>query len=489
MTDTRPILVTGSTGYVGGRLVPRLLESGFRVRVVVRSRAKLEGRPWCRHPNLEIVEGDVLDRDSLRRATEGCGVVYYLVHSMNVTVKDFAAADRLAAQNMADAAADAGCERIIYLSGLGNVQHRLSKHLKSRTEVGEILGQGRTPVTTLRAAMIIGSGSASFEILRYLVDRLPIVIAPRWVDTQCQPIAIRNVLEYLMGCLKQPDTIGKVFDIGGPDIVTYRELMHVYAQVAGLHRRYIIGLPVLTSQLSAYWIHLVTPVPASIARPLAEGLLNTVVCQDHRIQELIPQQLLTCREAIQLALERTHEQDIESHWTDAGSIPPSLKHLGDPKWAGGTVYRDCRRITIDAPIQVVWEVLSGVGGSTGWFYGNWLWKLRGAVDRVIGGVGLQRGRRDATRLQVGDALDFWRVYQVDAPHRLTLLAEMKLPGTAMLKFSLKDVGPHTTELEQRALFLPLGIWGMLYWASVYPFHHIIFDGMLRGIASAATKRL
>lgn len=464
--------MTGATGYVGGRLVPRLLAAGYRVRVVVRSRAKLEGRPWCRHPQLEIVEGDVFDRSSLRHATEGCGAVYYLVHSMSAAVTDFAAADRTAAQNMADAAADAGCERIIYLSGLGNPQHHLSKHLQSRTEVGEILKQGCTPVTIFRAAMILGSGSASFEILRYLVDRLPVMIAPQWVDTQCQPIAIRNVLEYLVGCLKQPDTIGNTFDIGGPDILSYRNLMQIYAKAAGLHQRYIIGVPVLTPRLSSYWIHLVTPVPASIARPLAEGLSNTVVCQDHRIRDLIPQKLLTCQEAVGLALQRTREQ----------TIPSSLKHLGDPQWAGGTVYRDCRKLTIAAPIQVVWSVVSGIGGNTGWYYGNWLWELRGAVDRLLGGVGLRRGRYDKQRLQVGDVLDFWRVYQVAAPHQLTLLAEMKLPGAAMLQFSLKEIDAHTTELEQCALFLPRGVWGMLYWAIVYPFHHIVFNGLLRGIS-------
>lgn len=488
MTDTRLILVTGSTGYVGGRLVPRLLEAGCRVRVVVRSRPKLEGRPWCRHPNLEVVEGDVFAVDSLRRAATGCGVVYYLIHSMSAAVKDFAAADRLAARNMADTAADAGCSRIIYLSGLGSVRHRLSKHLRSRAEVAEILMRGSTPVTVLRAAMIVGSGSASFEILRYLVDRLPVVVAPRWVDTQCQPIAIRNVLEYLLDCLKQPETIGRVFDIGGPDVLTYRTLMQIYAHAAGLRRRYIIGVPVLTPRLSSYWIHLVTPVPAAIARPLAEGLSNTVICQDNRIRELIPQKLLTCTEAIQLALERTREQAIESHWTDAGTIPSALKHFGDPSWAGGTVYRDCRKITIAAPIHAVWATVSELGGEVGWYYGSWLWRLRGILDKMFGGVSLRRGRRDANRLRVGDALDFWRVYELDEPHRLTLLSEMKLPGTAMLQFSLKEMDAHTTGLEQRALFLPLGMWGIIYWALVKPFHHIVFRGLLRGIARAAKGR-
>jgi uncharacterized protein YbjT (DUF2867 family) len=284
----KPVLVAGATGYIGGRLLPRLLEAGHRVRAVVRTPAKLGARPWSHHPALEVVRGDLLDRESIMAAARGCRVAYYLVHSMQRQVPDFADVDRRAALNMVDAAAAGGVERIIYLSGLGDEDQGLSRHLRSRTEVARILGEGPVPVTVFRAAMIIGSGSASFEILRYLVDRLPVMITPRWVSTPCQPIGVRNVLYYLVRCLDVSETTGKTFDIGQEEVLTYRRLMEVYAEEAGLPRRLIIPVPFLTPRLSSYWIHLVTPVPAALARPLAEGLSNPVVCRDFRIRDLIP---------------------------------------------------------------------------------------------------------------------------------------------------------------------------------------------------------
>jgi uncharacterized protein YbjT (DUF2867 family) len=481
-----PILVVGATGYIGGRLVPRLLESGYRVRALARNPAKLSGRPWAKNPGLEIVRGDVSDPDSLVQAAQGCWAAYYLVHSMHPDVDDFARTDRLAARNMANAAKSAGMERIIYLGGLGEEEESLSHHLHSRAEVAHILRQGPVPVTVFRAAMIIGSGSASFEILRYLVEHLPVIVTPLWVHTPCQPIGVRNVLGYLTGCLECPQTVGQTFDIGQEEIVTYRQLMDLYAEEAGLGRRMIIPVPFLTPRLSALWIHLVTPVPAALARPLAEGLRNRVVCRETRIRQLIPQDLFSCREAIRRALDRQRQQDVESSWSDGGIVPPAEWSIpGDPAWAGGTVYTDARRLLLDAAPEQVWPAIVRIGGKTGWYYANWLWELRGFLDRVVGGVGLARGRRSGAELYPGDALDFWRVVAVERPHRLLLVAEMKLPGQAVLELAVEERPEGGSELRQTALFLPRGLAGLFYWWSVTPFHNLIFNGMLTGVAKAA----
>ena len=486
--SARPILVAGATGYVGGRLIPRLLEAGYRVRALARNPAKLQSRPWSGHPALETVRADLFDRPSLQAAARGCRAAFYLVHSMNPAVADFARADRQAARNMAEAAEAGGVERLVYLGGLGEEGEELSEHLRSRTEVAAILREGTVPVTVLRAAMILGSGSASFEILRYLVDRLPVMVTPRWVDTPCQPIGIRNVLGYLIGCLECEATIGETFDIGQEEVVTYRRLMEIYAEEAGLARRLILPVPVLSPRLSSYWIHLVTPVPAALARPLAEGLRNTVVCRDMRIRDLIPQQLLDCRQAIALALRRIAEHQVESSWTDAGTIAPAeWSTVDDPDWAGGTRFDDSRRILIAARAEEVWQAVVRIGGRNGWYFANWLWGLRGLIDRLSGGIGLQRGRRCPLELRVGDAVDFWRVAQVEPGRRLRLVAEMKLPGEAVLEFRLEEGAPGQSELCQVARFLPRGLLGIAYWYSVYPFHHFVFNGMLRGIARAVGK--
>jgi uncharacterized protein YbjT (DUF2867 family) len=484
----KPVLVVGATGYIGGRLVPRLLQEGYRVRALVRSPAKLQGRSWAGNPLFETLRGDVLDRPSLAAAASGCGAAYYLVHSMNPRVDDFARTDRTAAENMVHAAGAAGLERIIYLSGLGEKDEGLSHHLSSRAEVAAILRAGPVPVTVLRAAMIIGSGSASFEILRYLVERLPVMVTPRWVDTPCQPIGVRNVLNYLAGCLRVSETIGETFDIGQEEVVNYRRLMEIYAEEAGLRKRLILPVPVLTPRLSSLWIHLVTPVPAAIARPLAEGLRNRVVCREQRIRELIPQELLDCRRAIRLALDRERRQQVESSWTDAGLIPPAEWSLpGDPAWAGGTVFEDARRAVLAGSPEQIWPAVARIGGCTGWYAADRLWRLRGLLDRLVGGVGLRRGRRNGEELRPGDALDFWRVVAVERPQRLLLAAEMKLPGRAVLELRLERTEEGRTELRQTARFLPRGLAGILYWYGVYPFHQVVFNGMLKGIAAAAGK--
>jgi uncharacterized protein YbjT (DUF2867 family) len=486
----RPIAVLGATGYIGARLVPRLTEAGWTVRAIGRNPDKLRGRRWGHNPQVEVVQGDVFDAAGLRDCLTGCQAAFYLVHSMNPEAGDFSNADRVAAQNMVEAARAAGLERIIYLGGLGEETPGLSHHLRSRHEVGEVLASGPVPVTVLRAAMIIGSGSASFEIMRYLVERLPVMVTPRWIATPCQPIAVRNVLHYLVGCLDCPETIGDTYDIGMEEVVTYRDLMRIYAEEAGLPKRLIIPVPVLTPRLSSYWIHLVTPVPAALARPLAEGLRNPVCCKDTRIRKLIPQQLFDCRQAIHLALEKMRLQQVESSWTDAGSVPPvEWSTSEDPEWAGGTIFRDDRRMLVDAPAAHCWPAVIGIGGKTGWYYADWLWGLRGLIDRLLGGPGLGRGRRDSYEVEAGDALDFWRVLVVDPEHRLKLVAEMKVPGEAVLELILMECADGTTEVRQYARFKPQGLLGLLYWYAVLPFHNLVFTGMLRGIANASGGRI
>jgi len=484
----KPILVTGATGYVGGRLVPRLLEAGYRVRAMARSLEKLRSRPWAEHEGVELVAADMLDLSSLRTAVRGCGVVYYLVHSMNQQHANFAEADRRAAQNMVTVAAECEVERIIYLGGLGEESADLSEHLRSRAEVAAILRSGAVPVTVLRAAMIIGSGSASFEILRHLVERLPVMVTPRWVMTPCQPIGIRNTLAYLIGCLECPETVGQSFDIGGKDIVTYRELFDIYAEEAGLRKRRIIVLPFLTPRLSSLWIHFFTPIPASLARPLIEGLRNPVVCKENRIRELIPLDLFDCREAIRRTLIRLREDDLETYWTDAGEIPPvEWMRSGDPAWARGTLKVDERHVFLQASAEEIWQPLVRIGGTTGWYYANWLWKARGFLDRLMGGVGSNRGRRDTAGLRLGDTVDFWRVVRVEPHRRLILLAEMKLPGEATLEFTIEQIKDNVHRLRQTARFLPREFWGHLYWWAVSPFHNFVFNGMLGGVARASGK--
>jgi len=486
---TGPVLVMGATGYIGGRLVPLLLELGYAVRVMGRSLPKLESRPWASHPKLEVVQGDVLDIQSLKKAVQGCWAAFYLVHSMNTSTSDFSYLDRVAAWNMVEASGSSTLERIIYLGGLGDESDpALSKHLRSRLEVARILRSGSVPVTTLRAAMILGSGSASFEILRYLVDRLPIMLAPPWVHTPVQPICIRNVLHYLVGCLEHDETVGQAFDIGGPEILTYERLIKIYAQAAGLRERVVIPVSFISPRWSPLWISLVTPVPAPLARALTEGLLNKVVCRDERIRRIIPQDLMTCRQAIDRAIEKIERHRVEACWTDAGRLlPPEWSYCGDEPYAGGTVLACAYRVRIKASAGEIWEPIVRIGGQTGWYYGGPLWRIRGWLNKLIGGPSLMRGRRDPRTLYVGDALDFWRVLEVSAPFRLLLLSEMKLPGEAILEFTISPGGQGECELRQVARFLPRGTVGLLYWYSLYGAHQLLFKGMLRTIAREVGK--
>jgi uncharacterized protein YbjT (DUF2867 family) len=480
------VLVTGATGYVGARLVTRLLDAGYTVRCAVRTPRKLADRPWHDDPRVEIVRCDFEDPQSLAAAMRGCGPAYYLVHSMMSAGSEYAARDRDLARQFADAARAAGLTRILYLGGLGETGDDLSEHLTSRREVEDALAASGVPLTVFRAAMILGSGSASFEILRYLVERLPVMITPRWVSTECQPIAIGNVLHYLVAALAVPETTGRALDIGGPEVLTYRRLMDVMAEERGLGARIVVPVPVLTPWLSSLWIHLVTPLSARIARPLAEGLRNRVVCRNDDAARLMPQPLLPVRDAIREALDHESKFDVETSWSSAGPIP------GDPDWAGGTVFLDERSATVRATPQATFDAVCRLGGRSGWHRGNTLWRVRGWLDRLAGGPGLRRGRRHPEHVSYGEALDFWRVTDIDRDRHLQLRAEMKLPGEALLDFRIEPVeagaghasGP-ACRLVQEARFLPRGLLGLLYWYAVMPFHAVVFNGLLRGIAEQA----
>jgi uncharacterized protein YbjT (DUF2867 family) len=487
MTNGKLILVTGATGYVGGRLVPRLLEAGYRVRLLVRDRTRLQGRPWTNA--VEIYEGNALQPETLPEAMAGVFAAYYMIHSMQKALPgsgDFHQRDLQAARSFGHAAKAAGVQRLIYLGGLGDPDADLSQHLRSRQETGEALREAGVPVTEFRAAIIVGSGSASFEMLRYLTERLPAMICPKWVGTRVQPIGIRNVLDYLVAALEMPDSAGRIIEIGGADVLTYGDMMQGYAKARGL-RRWLVPVPVLTPRLSSYWVHLVTPIPGEIARPLIEGLRNEVIVRDDTAQRLFPYiRPFDYQTAVVRALDKLDAGQVETAWSDAlvssqGDIPPVTFTVQD----GMMLER--RQLLISATPAAAFRTFSGIGGERGWPTFDWAWQVRGVMDRVVGGVGLRRGRRDPDELRVGDALDFWRVEAVDPDRRLLLRAEMKVPGAAWLQFEAKPQPEGKTLLVQTAFFAPKGLFGLLYWYSLYPIHGPIFSSMIRKIGGWAEQ--
>jgi uncharacterized protein YbjT (DUF2867 family) len=480
-------LVTGATGYIGGRLVPRLLEAGHQVRCLSRSPGKLRDVPWA--ADVEITSGDLAEPPTLEGAFDGIDVAYYLVHSLGTA--GFEAADRAAARAFAGAAAASGVRRIVYLGGPAPDpgETAQSAHLRSRTEVGRILLDSGVPTAVLRAAVIIGSGSASFEMLRYLTERLPVMVTPRWVRNRIQPIAVRDVLHYLVGAAELPPEVNRGFDIGGPDVLTYLDMMRRYARVAGLRKRLILPVRPLTPGLSSHWVGLVTPVPNAIARPLVESLIHEAVAKEHDIAEFVPDPprgLTGFDRAVQLALTKIRDADVETRWSSATWSGASAEPLPtDPEWSGGTVYTDERSHDVNASGPALWRVIEGVGGENGWYSFPLAWSVRGWLDRAVGGVGLRRGRRDPHRLFVGEALDFWRVEEIVPGELLRLRAEMRLPGRAWLEMRAVVGENGRVCYRQRAVFLPRGLAGHAYWAAVWPFHAVIFGGMARNIARGA----
>ena len=478
------VLVTGSTGYIGGRLVPRLLELGCRVRCLVRDPDRLQGRPW--HPSVEVVAGDVMKPETLVPAMAGVEAAYYLVHGL-AGGPGFHERDLASARNFGLAAGTAGVGRIVYLGGLGESSPELSEHLRSRQQTGDALRESGVPVTEFRAGVIVGSGSLSFELIRYLTERVPVMICPRWVYTRTQPIGIRDVLEYLATALQVPASTGRVIEIGGADVVTYGEMMTIYASVRGL-RRWMVPVPVLTPRLSSYWVNIVTPIPAAIARPLIEGLRNesiVVVSGAAGIFEQI--RPVGYREAVERTLAQLQASNVVTAWSDAlstsqGDVEPVVMTTDEG------MIREHRQVTTRATPADVFAVFTGLGGNRGWLYMNWAWEIRGFVDRLFGGVGVRRGRRDPDVLRVGDALDFWRVEEVDPGHLLRLRAEMKVPGKAWLQFRATPRPDGTTLLTQTAFFAPKGLFGWAYWYALYPVHKLIFSGVIARIEARAAVR-
>lgn len=477
------ILVTGATGYIGGRLVPRLLDAGHEV--VVLSRRPVVGKPWA--DRVQVVIGDATDPKVLDRAMADVQVAYYLLHSLS-NEPGFAALEKDMASHFAAAAGRAQLERIIYLGGLAPTEEPLSEHLSSRRVVGDILRAGPVPCVELRAGVVIGSGSASFEMLRYLTERLPIMTTPSWVRTRTQPIAVADVLEYLVRCLDLPSDVNRAFDIGGPDVLTYEDMMQKFAEVANLRPRVIVPVPVLSPGLSSHWVGLITPVPASIARPLVASLKVEVVRKEHDLDELVGKwDLLPFSQAVSRALAKVNLDEVDSSWSDR-SWPgsPDQPWPGDPAWTGGSLHKDVRVRKVATSPEQVFKVLEGIGGSQGWYSWPLAWKVRGALDRAVGGVGLRRGRKNSAHLSEGDAVDFWRVEKLVPGQLLRLRAEMRLPGLAWLEWELKPVEGGTL-VRQRALFHPRGLLGHAYWWGVAPFHSLVFAPMLDAICAQAAS--
>jgi len=480
------ILVTGATGYIGGRLVPRLLDAGHTVRVMVRNPDRLTDVPWA--SRVEIVKGDLTQPNDVATAVANIDVMYYLVHAM-ASGKGFEDVELASAKNAAQAASDAGVKRIVYLGGLHPAEGTLSPHLRSRKAVGDILLASGVPTAALQAGTVIGSGSASFEMIRHLTEVLPYMPAPKWVRNFIQPIAVRDVLYYLVAAADLPADVNRTFDIGGPDVLRYGQMMNGYALEAGLHQRPIASLPVLTPWLASQWVNLVTPIPRALAIPIIASLQYDCVISENDIDEYIPQPeggLTGYRTSVRLALGKMRSGEVETSWQNSSIAgAPSDLLPSDPDWSGHTVFTDLREQKSAASADKLWAVIEGIGGDNGWYSFPLAWAARGWMDKVVGGVGLRRGRRDAARLSVGDALDFWRVEEIERGSFLRLRAEMKVPGGAWLEMRATADPDGGSIYNQRAVFFPMGLAGRLYWLAVLPFHGVIFAGMANRITQAA----
>ena len=487
MNSQRLILVTGASGYVGGRLVRDLNEDKCAVRVLVRDAQKVKDQPWAK--DVEIVEGNANSPDDLRRALRGVHTAFYLLHSINAG-KNFDEVESAMARNFAAAAEAENVSQIIYLGGIANDKNR-SQHLASRMNTGSQLASGKVPVLELRAGIIIGSGSASFEMLRHLTHRLPIMTTPKWVSNLTQPISIRDALYYLRKCAALPAPISRICDIGGQEVLSYADMMQKFAKLSGLRKRWIIQVPVLTPKLSSLWIGFVTPVPTSLARPLVESLISEVVADPKKsIDSIIappPEGFIDVEGAIKLALSKIADHDVITRWSDAAyPTAPWQKAQSDPEWAGEMVLRDRREQATDASAPALWQAIESIGGDNGWYGADFLWYMRGLLDRLVGGVGLRRGRRDPVTLRIGDSLDFWRVEELDRGARLKLYAEMILPGKAWLEFSIAEENGKRI-VRQEASFSPRGLGGQLYWYAVLPFHIFVFPTMMRNLIRKANR--
>lgn len=473
------ILLTGATGYVGGRLLQALEERGHRLRCLARRPEVLRQRAA---PSTEVVSGDVLDRPSLDAAMRGAEVAYYLVHSMGAS-GSFEETDRRAAESFAQAAKAAGVARIVYLGGLGSDHEILSPHLRSRQEVGQILRRSGVPVLELRASIVIGSGSLSFEMIRSLVEGLPFMITPRWVRVRAQPIAIGNLLEYLVAALALPVAKYRIYEVGGADAVSYSDIMRVYARQRGLRLR-MISVPVLTPYLSSLWLGLVTPLYARVGRKLIESIVHPTVVRDDGALRAFAVRPIGVEAAVRLALADEERHFAATRWSDALSSAGDLAVWGGVHFGSRRV--DSRTSRVATSPAAAFGPIERIGGDTGWYAWNGLWRLRGFLDKLAGGVGMRRGRRSRTRLRIGDTVDFWRVEALEPDHRLRLVAEMKLPGRAWLEFEVTGDGSSAT-IRQTAIFDPVGVLGRAYWYALFPLHQLVFGGMLRGIARTALR--